>query len=88
VLTAFMIESLLLAALGGVVGLVAASAMQAVDISTTNFQSFAELAFRFVLTPAIAVQAMLFALAMGVLGGFIPAWRAARLQIVDCLREA
>lgn len=88
VLTAFLVESLLLAALGGVVGLVGASAMQAVDVSTTNFQTFAELAFRFVLTPGIAVQAMVFALAMGVVGGFIPAWRAARLQIVDCLRAA
>ena len=88
VLTAFMTESLLLSALGGVVGLAAASVMQAVDVSTTNFQTFAELAFRFVLTPQIAVQAMAFALAMGVVGGFVPAWRAARLQIVDCLRSA
>ena len=88
VLAAFMTESLLLSGLGGVVGLAAASVMQAVDVSTTNFQTFAELAFRFVLTPRIAVQAMAFALAMGVVGGFIPAWRAARLQIIDCLRSA
>jgi ABC-type antimicrobial peptide transport system permease subunit len=88
VLLAFLSESLLLAALGGVVGLAGASTMQAVNVSTTNFQTFAELAFRFVLTPQIAVQAMVFALAMGVVGGFIPAWRAARLQIVDCLRAA
>ena len=88
VLAAFMTESLLLSGLGGVVGLAAASVMQAVDVSTTNFQTFAELAFRFVLTPRIAVQAMAFALAMGVVGGFIPAWRAARLQIIDCLRAA
>ena len=88
VLAAFMAESLLLSALGGVVGLAAASVMQAVDVSTTNFQTFAELAFRFVLTPEIAVKAMVFALAMGVVGGFIPAWRAARMQIVDCLRAA
>ena len=88
VLTAFMAESLLLSALGGVVGLAAASVMQVVDVSTTNFQTFAELAFAFVLTPRIAVQTLAFALAMGVVGGFIPAWRAARLQIVDCLRAA
>jgi putative ABC transport system permease protein len=88
VLAAFMTESLLLAALGGVAGLAAASVMQTVNVSTTNFQTFAELAFRFVLTPKIAVQAMVFALAMGVVGGFIPAWRAARLQIVECLRAA
>ena len=88
VLTAFMTESLLLSALGGLAGLAAASAMQVVDVSTTNFQTFAELAFRFVLTPQIAVQTMVFALAMGVVGGFIPAWRAASMQIVDCLRAA
>ena len=87
VLAAFMAESLLLSGLGGLVGLAAASVMQAVDVSTTNFQTFAELAFRFVLTPQIAAQAMAFALAMGVAGGFIPAWRAARLQIIDCLRS-
>jgi len=88
VLAAFLVESLLLSAIGGVVGLAVASSMQAVDVSTTNFQTFAELAFRFVLTPTIAWQALAFALAMGVVGGFIPAWRAARLQIVDCLRAA
>jgi ABC-type lipoprotein release transport system permease subunit len=88
VLLAFLGEALLLSALGGVIGLAAASTMQAFDVSTTNFQTFAELAFRFVLTPSIAAQSMLFALAMGVLGGFIPAWRAARLGIADCLRAA
>lgn len=88
VLAAFLTESLLLSAVGGVLGLAAASAMQAVDISTTNFQSFAELSFRFVLTPAIALQTLGFALLMGLLGGFVPAWRAARLSIIDCLRAA
>jgi ABC-type antimicrobial peptide transport system permease subunit len=40
------------------------------------------------MTPAIVLQAMGFALAMGLVGGFLPAWRAARLKIVDCLRAA
>lgn len=88
VLLAFLSESLLLSAVGGVLGLAGASAMQAVDISTTNFQTFAELAFQFKLTPGIAVQTLVFALFMGFVGGFVPAWRAARLKIVDCLREA
>lgn len=88
VLTAFLAESLLLALVGGVMGLAAASLMQAVNISTTNFQTFSELAFQFKLTPAIAAQTLLFALVMGFVGGFIPAWRAGRLKIVDCLREA
>jgi ABC-type antimicrobial peptide transport system permease subunit len=88
VLAAFLGEALLLSLVGGIVGLAAASAMQAVDVSTTNFATFSELAFRFVLTPAIAAQSLAFALAMGFVGGFVPAWRAARLQIVDCLRAA
>ena len=88
VLVAFLGESLLLSLVGGVVGLAAASGMQAVDISTTNFQTFSEIAFQFRLTPAIVVQTLLFALAMGLVGGFIPAWRAARLKIVDGLRAA
>lgn len=88
VLAAFLGESLLLALAGGVAGLAAASLMQAVDVSTTNFATFSELAFRFVLTPAIAAQSLAFALAMGFVGGFVPAWRAARLAIVDCLRAA
>ena len=88
VMLAFLGESLLLSAVGGVLGLMAASAMQAVDISTTNFQTFSELAFGFKLTPQIALSTILFALAMGVVGGFVPAWRAARMEIVDCLRAA
>ena len=88
VLVAFLLESLLLSLVGGVVGLAAAAWMQAVDISTTNFQTFSEIAFQFRLTPAIAGQTLLFALAMGFVGGFIPAWRAARMKIVDGLRAA
>jgi ABC-type antimicrobial peptide transport system permease subunit len=88
VLSAFLVESLLLGLLGGVLGLAGAAFMQALSISTTNFQTFAEVAFRFVLTPGIAIAALLFALAMGFVGGFLPAARAARLKIVDALRAA
>lgn len=88
VLLAFLLEALLLALVGGAVGLVCASFMQAVDISTTNFQTFAELAFGFTFTPMIAVQSIVFALVMGFVGGFVPAWRASRMQIVECLRAA
>lgn len=86
VLIAFLLESLLLSLVGGVIGLFAAAWMQAVDISTTNFQTFSELAFQFKLTPGIVVQTLLFSLGMGFIGGFIPAWRAAKMNIVDSLR--
>lgn len=69
-------------------GLAAASLMQAISISTMNFQTFAELAFSFVLTPGIAAASLAFALAMGFVGGFLPAARAARMRIVDALRAA
>ena len=88
VLIAFLSEAMLLSLVGGLIGLGAASLMQTVNISTTNFQTFAELAFQFKLTPTIAWQTLAFALFMGVVGGFIPAWRAARMKIVDCLRAA
>jgi putative ABC transport system permease protein len=88
ILVAFLGESLLLGLLGGILGLVCAAFMQTLSISTTNFQTFAEIAFRFALTPGIVVAALLFSLAMGFVGGFLPAARAARLSIVDALRAA
>ena len=88
ILAAFLVEALLLGLLGGVIGLAAASAMQAITVSTMNFQTFAELAFSFTLTPGIVVASLLFALGMGFVGGFLPAVRAARLKIVDALRAA
>ena len=86
ILTAFLLESKLLALVGGVAGLAAASLLQAVRISTTNFQTFSELAFSFELTPGVIVRALLFALLMGLAGGVLPAAKAARMRIVDALR--
>ena len=88
VLMAFLGESLGLSLVGGLIGVGGASFMQNVNISTTNFQTFSEIAFRFQLTPSIAIETLLFSLFMGLVGGFIPAWNAARMNIVDCLRAA
>jgi ABC-type lipoprotein release transport system permease subunit len=86
ILVAFMGESLLLALVGGVVGLVCAAFLQTITVSTTNFQSFSELAFSFVLTPRIVINTLVFTLIMGLVGGFLPAVKAARMKIVDALR--
>ncbi len=88
ILYAFLGEALLLGLVGGVLGLAGASAMQAFPISTTNFQTFAEIAFTFTLTPSIVATSLGFALVMGFVGGFLPAARAARMKIVDALRAA
>ena len=88
ILLAFLMESLFLGFLGGVLGLLCASILQLISVSTTNFQTFSELAFSFVLTPRIIMQALAFALIMGLLGGILPAIRAARMNLVEALREA
>lgn len=88
ILVAFLLESLLLSLLGGLTGLAAASLLQSLSVSTMNWQTFSELAFAFRLTPGIALSALLFSLAMGLIGGVLPAWRAARLNIVSSLRSA
>ena len=88
ILAVFLVEALLLGFVGGAIGLFFASFMQFLTISTMNWQSFAELAFSFTLKPAIVVKSLAFALLMGLVGGFLPALRAARLNIVDALRAA
>jgi len=87
ILTAFLAESLLLGFLGGVGGLFFSSFLSFMTFSTTNFQTFAELAFRFTLTSEIVTWSLGFALFMGVAGGFLPALRASRLNIVEALRS-
>lgn len=86
ILLTFLAEALMLGVFGGIAGLMLASLMQFVHISTLNWQSFSELAFSFTLTPRIIITSMTFAVLMGVAGGFLPAVRASRLNIVDALR--
>ncbi len=88
ILIAFLLESLFLGFLGGLVGLFFASFMQLITISTMNFQTFSELAFSFSLNFNIIYMGMVFALVMGLVGGVLPAIRASRMIIVDALRAA
>ena len=87
ILSAFLIESLFLSGIGGAFGLVIASGLQFVSISTINFGSFSEVAFGFTLSTSIVTSSMLFSLFMGFVGGFIPAVRASRLDIITALRS-
>jgi ABC-type lipoprotein release transport system permease subunit len=88
VLGAFLVEAVLLSVLGGLLGIAASSLLQFVRVSTTNWDTFSELAFRFALSPEIVVQGLVFAVVMGILGGFLPAVRASRMLIVEALRTA
>jgi ABC-type lipoprotein release transport system permease subunit len=88
ILSAFLFEALLLGLIGGLVGLGFASLMQFFTISTVNFQTFSELAFTFTLTLGTAFNALLFSVVMGFVGGFLPAVRASRMNIVEALRTS
>jgi ABC-type antimicrobial peptide transport system permease subunit len=86
ILLAFLAESLALSLMGGLLGLALASVLQLFTISTLNFGSFSELAFSFALSPSIIASSLGFSLLMGVVGGFLPAFRASRLNIIQALR--
>ena len=86
VLGSFLIESLILALLGAVAGCAFASLLGVTSFTTTNFSSFTEIKFRFHFAPDIALKATFFALVMGLLGGLLPAVRAARLSIAEATK--
>ena len=88
ILNTFLFESIVISLVGGVMGLVAASFLDLIQISTTNFNTMSELAFNFSLNPRTIIVSMIFAIVMGFVGGFLPAVRASRLKIVDALRAA
>ncbi|TAK65363.1 MAG: FtsX-like permease family protein [Bacteroidetes bacterium] len=88
ILATFLLESILLSVVGGTVGLVIASGLQFFTISTVNFGTFSELAFSFALSPDIIIGSFIFAITMGIIGGFLPSVRAARLNIVNALRSS
>jgi len=88
IMSAFLMEAFLLGLTGGVTGLLCASFLQLITISTMNWQTFSELAFSFTLTFDIVWKSLVFSIMMGLIGGVIPAVRASRLKIVDALRES
>jgi putative ABC transport system permease protein len=88
VIVSVMIESLLLALLGGLAGgALAYVAFNNFHTSTMNFQSFSQVAFAFKVTPELLVRGIVWSLIIGVVGGLFPAIRAARLPIASALRE-
>lgn len=86
VLRVFLAEATVLGILGGALGIVAASFLSFVSVSTMNWDTFSELAFSFSVSPGIAVGSLVFAIVMGIVGGFLPAVRASRADIVNSLR--
>lgn len=91
VLASFILEALLLCAAGGIAGTLLAFVLFNLILTkptgTMNFRTFSEVLFNFRLTPPLIAGGIAFSLAMGLFGGFFPAWRAARLKITAALRE-
>jgi putative ABC transport system permease protein len=87
VLSSFLVESVLIALIGGILGgLVVLFAINGLVTSTTNWNSFSEVAFAFRVTPALLLSGLVFSVVMGALGGFFPARRAAKQQVIEALR--
>jgi putative ABC transport system permease protein len=87
VVLSFMIEALLIAAIGGAIGCIAVLPLNGLTTSTLNFQTFSSIAFAFRISPVLVGVGMIFALLMGLVGGTPPAIRAARRPVSAALRE-
>lgn len=86
ILISFVLESLLIATLGGIVGCLIALPVNWVTTGTINFATFSEIAFRFRVTPGVLASGVIFSALIGLAGGLLPALRAARENVVDALR--
>jgi putative ABC transport system permease protein len=87
VLTSFLMESLVLCCLGGLLGCLATIPLNGITGGTQNNATFSEITFSFQFGPKVLMQGMALAIAMGLVGGLFPAIRATRLQVTDALRQ-
>jgi ABC-type antimicrobial peptide transport system permease subunit len=88
ILFSFLIESLLLSALGGLLGCLLVLPLNNITTAVGSFVTFSEIAFNFRVSPQIMAAGLAFALVMGALGGLFPARMAARKEILTALRDA
>ena len=87
VILSFLFEALVISFLGGIIGCLVVLPLNGLTTSTMNFQTFSSLAFAFKITFDLLVMGVIFALVMGVLGGLLPAIRAAVQPVAVALRE-
>ncbi len=87
VLLGFLLEGAVLAAIGGVLGVLLALPLNGVTTGWIGFETFSETVFEFRITPGLALQGLVFAVVVGVLGSLLPAMRAARLPVIAALKS-
>jgi len=88
ILASFMIESLLLSLLGGIIGCLLVLPLNNFTTGIGSFTTFSEITFDFRITPGIMLSGIIFALVMGLIGGFFPAFSAARKEILSALKQS
>src|SRR6266542_2875466 len=88
ILTAFVLESLVIALIGVGIGILLALPLNFVSTGTSNFSTFSEIAFNFRVTPDLMLSALIFGAGIGLLGSLLPSIRASRFKIVDALRAS
>ena len=87
VVFSFVLEALLIAFVGGLVGCIAVLPLNGLTTGAMNLQTFSHVAFAFKITTELLVKGVIFALVMGLIGGFLPAMRAASMPVASALRE-
>jgi len=87
VLSSFLVEAVMIAFLGGIIGCILTLPINGLVTSTTNWDSFSEVAFAFQVTPRVILNGLIFAVVMGFIGGYFPARKAAKQPVVVALRE-
>jgi len=86
ILASFQWEAILLTLLGGALGCAGATFFNGMQTGATSMNTFSDVSFAFAVTPALVGQGLAFSIVMGVLGGFLPAWKASRMVIVEAMR--
>ena len=86
ILIAFLLESMVVALLGVVIGVLLAMPLNFVSTGTSNWTNFSEIAFNFKVTFDLILIAFIFGAIIGFVGSLLPSIRAARLRIVEALR--
>ena len=87
VVFSFMVEALLISFVGGALGCVAVLPVNGITTGAMNLQTFSHVAFAFMITPDLLARGIVFALVMGVIGGLLPAVRAASVPVSAALRS-
>ena len=86
IMASCLLESVILSALGGALGILAALPMSFAELSMMNFATWSEIVFTFDLSAGVVITSLIVGCAMGILGGFFPAWRAARVSAIEAMR--